>query len=263
MARNGLIGLKKLIDNAQKTLLPEQEFLNDLKRAIEQSSEKEKHKPSKYYKPSSMNCIRNMYYTRTGKKTTDSTSNYISCGICNSGTDTHVRVQTVVSQMQDMGIDCQWIDVATFIKQRKLKHLKVVSQSGMETKLRHTGLNMSFMCDGIIRYKGHYYILELKTESSNKWYSREGVDPSHYHQAIAYSLSFDLDEVLFVYINRDIFDLKAFMFKVTDDMKHELAGLIDQCEQYVGRLIPPPKPEDISRKTCEYCGFKTLCRKDG
>lgn len=263
MARSSLNGLKKLIDDAQKTLSPEQEFLNDLKRAIEQTSQQEVHKPSKYYKPSSMNCIRNMYYTRTGKKQTDPTNSYISWGICNSGTDTHVRVQTVVSKMQDLGIDCEWVDVATFIKQRGLKHLKVVSQSGMETKLRHTGLNMSFMCDGLIRYKGRYYILELKTESSSKWYSRENVDPSHHHQAIAYSLSFELDQVLFVYINRDIFDLKTYMFTVTDSMKHEVTGLIDDCEQYVGRLIPPPKPEDVSRKTCEYCSYKTLCRKDG
>ena len=133
----------------------------------------------------------------------------------------------------------------------------------METKLRHKTLNLSFLCDGIIKYKNHYYILELKTESSNKWYGREGVDPGHYNQAICYSLSFGISEVLFVYINRDIFDMKSFIFNVTDDMKQSVVGLIDECDSYVSKLLAPPKPQNLSKKTCEYCTYKTQCRKDG
>lgn len=261
MAR--LNNLKKLIELSKNSLSPENSFLSDLKWSIETDDKKERRKPSTFYKPSSMNCIRSMFYTRTGKEEDSSNSSYVFWGICNSGTDTHERVQTAVSHMQANGIDCEWVDVKKFVKERKLDYLEVVSQNGMETKLRHKTLNLSFMCDGLIKYHNHYYILELKTESANKWYNREGVDPSHYHQATCYSLSLGIDEVLFVYINRDIFDMKSFIFTVTDDMKQGIVGLIEECDSYVSRLITPPKPENVAKKTCEYCNYKSLCRKDG
>lgn len=263
MARNSLKNVMRLIESAKETLLPEQEFLQDLKRSIEITADKNQGIPSKTYKPSSMNCIRASYYQLVGKEPDKEPSNYTVVGICNSGTDIHVRIQTAVEQMKDNGIDCEYIDVADFVKQRNLDYLSIVSKNGMETKLYHKKLNMSFMCDGIIKYKNHYYILELKTENSYKFINRKDVDPSHYQQGTAYSLAFGIDEVIFVYINRDVLDMKSFMFKVTDDMKQNLVGYIEECDGYVKRLIAPPKPEDVSKKTCNYCMYKSWCKKDG
>ncbi len=262
MARNSLNNIKALIESAKQKQAPEQAFLTDLKRSIEMTENKTKRKPSKLYKPSSMNCIRQMYYVRTGKKVDDAGSSYVSWGICNAGTDAHERIQKAVADMKNNGIDCEYIDVAEFVKSRKLNHLKIIRQEGMETHLHHKVLNLSFLCDGIIRYNNHYYILEIKTESGSKWYSREDVDPSHYQQATAYSTAFGIDEVLFLYVNRDIFDFKAYLFKVTDDMKHGFVALIEECESYVKKLIAPPKPKDVARKTCEYCNYREYCRKE-
>lgn len=263
MARNSLKNVIRLIDSVKETLPPEQDFLNDLKRSIEITADKDQRLPSKTYKPSGMNCIRSSYYQVSGVQPDPSSSNYTSVGICNSGTDIHVRVQTAVDQMKDNGIECEYIDVADFVRSRNLTDLEIVSKQGVETKLYHKKFNMSFMCDGIIRYKGHYYILELKTENSYKFMNRKDVDPSHHHQATAYSLAFGLDQVLFVYISRDVLDMKAFMFNVTNEMKESLVGYIEECDGYVSRMIPPPKPEDIAKKTCTYCMYKSQCKKDG
>lgn len=263
MARNSLKNVMRLIESAKDTLLPEQEFLQDLKRSIEITADKDVRPSSKTYKPSSMNCIRASYYQLVGKEPNEEQSNYTLVGICNSGTDIHVRIQTAVAQMKENGMDCEYIDVADFVKQRNLDYLSIVSKNGMETKLYHKKLNMSFMCDGIIKYKNHYYILELKTENSYKFINRKDVDPSHYQQGTAYSLAFGIDEVIFVYINRDVLDMKSFMFKVTDEMKQNLVGYIEECDGYVKRLITPPKPEDVPKKTCNYCMYKSWCKKDG
>ena len=40
MARNSLKNVIKLLDDVKKTLPPEQDFLNDLKRSIEMTAEK-------------------------------------------------------------------------------------------------------------------------------------------------------------------------------------------------------------------------------
>jgi CRISPR/Cas system-associated exonuclease Cas4 (RecB family) len=263
MARNSLKGICKLIDQANEKLSPEQSFLADLKRSIEMSADEGKRKPSQTYKPSSMKCIRNMYYQRTGAEPDEELSSYCSVGICNSGSDIHIRVQSAVEDMKKHGIDCEYIDVADFVKSRNLDYLEIVSKEGMETKLFHKTLNMSFMCDGIIRYNNHYYILEIKTEASFKWSNRTGVDPAHHKQGTAYSVAFNLPEVMFLYINRDILDMKAYRFIPTDEMKEELVGTIEECEGYVNRMICPPKPEDMPRNVCNYCSYKTKCRKDG
>ena len=263
MARNSLKNVCRLIETAKDTLPPEQDCLNDLKRSIEMTEEKSGRLPSRTYKPSGMNCIRGSYYQIMGVQPDSSSSSYSLVGICNSGTDIHVRIQTAVEQMKENNMDCEYIDVAEFVKHRNLDYLNIVSKNGMETKLYHKKLNMSFMCDGIIRYKNHYYILELKTENSYKFMNRKDVDPSHYNQGIAYALAFGIDQVIFVYINRDVLDMKAFMFNVTGEMKESLVGYIEECDGYVSRKIAPPKPENVSKKACSYCGYKTQCRKDG
>lgn len=263
MARNSLKNVMRMIESAKETLPVEQEFLADLKRTIELDDETARRTPSPTYKPSSLKCIRNMYYQVTGAPQDASGSNYVMVGICNSGTDTHVRIQHYVDVMKDHGIECYYIDVADFVKVRDLKDITVVSKVGAETKLRHESLNMSFMCDGIIRYKNRYYILEIKTETSYKWTTRKDVDPVHFAQATAYSIAFGLDDVLFVYISRDTVDLKAYMLHVTDEMKTELIGKIEECDEFVRRLKVPPIPDDVSKKTCEYCAYKEVCRKDG
>lgn len=265
MARNSLKSVMKLIDAAKKTLPIEQEFLHDLKRSVELTVEKESngHKPSQTYKPSSMQCIRQMYYQVAGKEPDPASSSFVMTGIVNSGSDIHVRMQTAVIGMKENNIDCEYVDVEQFVKQRKLKHLIVREKHGAETKLYHKDLNISFMCDGIIKYKNHYYILEFKTETAHKWWDRNGVDSKHYNQAIAYSLALEINEVIFVYVSRDMLDAKAYLFTVTDEMKQELVGKIEECDGYVKRLIAPPKPEDITRKICTYCSYRGACKRDG
>lgn len=263
MARSSLKNVMQLIDAAKEQLLPEQEFLNDFKRSMELSAAKSSRKPSQSYKPSSMNCTRNMYYQVIGADPDISAPSYTLIGIVNSGSDLHERIQNSVSTMKSNGMDCEYIDVADFVDTRGLDYLEIRGHQGVETKLYHKILNISFLCDGIIKYKNHYYILEIKSETTNKFWNRKGVDPGHYNQATAYSLALGLDNVLFLYVNRDIFDIKSYMFTVTDDMKQDLVGKIEECDGYVSRHIAPPKPEDVSKKACEYCPYRSQCRKDG
>ena len=261
--RQSLKNICRLIESVQEELPLEQAFLGDLKRSIELTAKADSREPSKTYKPSSLTCIRNMYYQVMGYEQDEGTSPYTLVGICNSGSDIHERVQTYVSRMKENGIDCEYVDVAEFVKSRGLdEDIDIVSKQGMETKLYHKKYNMSFLCDGIIRYRGKYYILELKTESAYKWQGRQGVDPKHYKQGTAYSIAFEIPQVIFVYINRDILDMKAFVFEPTGEMKADLVGSIEQCNEYVNRKQVPPKPADVPKSSCEYCSYRGTCRKE-
>lgn len=261
MARNSLKNVARLLNVTNETS-PEKSFLADLKRSIELTDEKYRKAGSRTYKPSGMKCLRAMYYGIKGTEPDKEDSNYCMVGICNSGTDIHVRIQTAISQMKSNGIDCEYVNVGDFVKSRNLDYLDVKSQNGMETKLYHKELNMSFLCDGIIKYNGHYYILELKTESLYKWGGRKDVNPEHHNQGIAYSLALGLPEVMFVYINRDNLDMKSYIFKVTDDMKQGLANKIMTCNDFVEKDTVPPIPADFDKNLCRWCGYKKTCNAD-
>lgn len=263
MGRDSLKNVNRLINLANEVVPDNEMFLADFKRSVEMTDMKNQGISSPTFKPSSLNCKRGCYYQITQVVPDKGHASFNMIGICNSGTDIHVRVQTAVMQMIDNGIDCEWIDVGEYIEERGLDYLIVRERRGTETKLYDTryGTYISFMCDGIIKYKGKYYILEIKTESSNKWYSREGVDTKHYKQAISYSNSFQLDDVLFLYVERDLLNMKAFIFHVTDDMRNELVHFFNDVQGYVERKIAPPKPTDT--KICRYCNYIEQCKKDG
>ena len=261
MPRKSLKNIAKLIDVVTDSLSVEESFLYDLKRSIEMTDEKDRRKPSQTYKPSGMNCIRASYYQIKGEDLDEEKSSYTIIGICNSGTDIHVRIQQAVEGMALNGMDCEYVDVAKFVKDRELTNLEIVGKSGEETKLFDKNLNISFLCDGIIKYKNKYYIIEFKTENSFKWNTRAGVDPSHYQQASTYSLELGLDDVMFIYINRDNLDMKSYLFHVTDEMRQNIIDYIETCENYIRINKVPPK-EPISNKACVYCLYKGKCEKD-
>lgn len=263
MARSrALLNVLNLVNKEELPI--ERQFLDDLKASIELDDQKGQRKPSQTYKPSSLHCIRNMYYQVIGAEAKGERASCELVGICQSGSDRHERLQRAVQSMKDNNIDCEYCDVAEYVKTHNLtSDIDIVSKQGMETKLYHKTLNMSFLCDGIIRYNGKYYILEIKTETSNKFWDRKDVNPDHVLQGTAYSLAFGIDQVLFLYECRDNCSKKAFMLNVTDEMREALKNKIFSCNMYVRSETPPPKPDDISKGACAYCGYSEVCKQDG
>ena len=259
-----LLNVFNLVNSSEKELPVQEQFLNDLKTSIQKQDEKDARQPSKTYKPSSLHCMRNMYYQVTGAQGEAGNNTSELIGICESGSDPHERIQNAVMQMKDNGIDCEYVDVAAYVFEKQshgnLMDLEIVSKQGFETKLYNKRLNMSFLCDGIIKYKGVYYILEIKTEKSTKFWDRKDVNPDHILQGTAYSLNLGISQVVFVYECRDDCNKKAYMLDVTDEMRNELENRILECNGYVERMVPPPISTENSRKACMYCGYAKLCR---
>lgn len=161
--------------------------------------------------------------------------------------------------MRENGFDCDYLDVPEYLETHpELSDIQVVRKMGVETLLYNTKYNISFACDGLIRYKGEYYIIEFKTEGSYKFDPRKGVDPSHYNQASAYSLSFGLDKVMFIYIDRNTLKMKCYLLQVTDTMRERIVSKIEQCDRYVERNVIPPK-DNVDYRTCAWCGYKNFC----
>lgn len=252
-----LSGIAKLI-KASKNASPDSSFLNELIRTIELCEEVRE--PSRSYKPSSLGgCMRNMYFQMTGQKLDGTPSDYCLIGICESGTNRHDEIQHYVAKMKDMGFDCEWVNVEEYVNEFKPEGTTVISKQGMETKCFNEIFNLRFLCDGIIKYKGEYYILEIKTESTYKYSYHDEPYEEHKVQATTYSMAFGINKVIFLYENRDNCSKKTYLIEVTDEMKQKVADKIFTCDNYIAKKQPPPKTDN--EKHCRYCNYKRACRE--
>lgn len=257
-----LRNLAKMIDEANKEKTPEQEFMAIYNETIKRTDKPRK--PSKTYKPSSLGgSMRKMYYQIVGAPMNENRSiepNFIE--IMNDGSDRHERIQENIVAAQKLGYDLEWIDVEEYLKQWPVPGTRVTEKIGMETKLRNDVLNLSFMCDGIIKLMGKYYILEIKTEVSFKWNGRADVVEDHEVQATAYSTALGINDILFIYENRDFKSKKVFIKHITPQMQEEkVIHKIETCNAYVEKgIVPPCTCTQAQRR---YCDYTEQCKKDG
>lgn len=265
-SRLSINNIVNTIERAKSVRSIEQMFFEDLCLSIELDSKKNTHVPSKTFKPSGMNCKRMSFYTVIGISPEAENRSYSSIGITESGTDRHDRIQKAIEGMRANGFDCDYYDVETYINQHGLQDdLEVVQKCGMETKVYCKRLNMSFLTDGIIKYRNIYYIFEFKTEISNKWYSRTGIDPIHISQGTAYSEAFKIPDVLFLYENRNTCEKKPYMLHVTDEMRNcRIVDYVADVNSYIENKKVPPMPTDPEiLKKCKYCVYSAICASHG
>lgn len=257
------------MDNTTQKLPPNKQFCVDVMSAIERKNVLEHRKGSPWYKPSSLHCMRDMYFTRIGAEEDVSTTEYKSIGMADTGTRRHEAIQDILLDMTRLGYDWEYVDVADYVEmkqaQGKCTTLIVKERVGAETKLFDTALKISFRCDGIIKQisTGEYFLFEFKNVASFKFNTLEDkILDQHHNQVVCYCTALDLEKAFVTYEDRNMCELKVpELFIVTPEMKQELTDRIFECEGYVERLIPPPKEE--SSHNCRWCKYKSLCKKAG
>ena len=260
--------LSKLITSSVEKQPLNEKFVMDVQSAIEKRDRESRRQPSKWYKPSSLVCMRQMYFMRTEAPTDGSRTEYTMVGMADTGTRRHEAIQEVLESMSELGYDWKYLDVAEHIKEKqkegKCKDLEVVGKRGAETKLFHKTLLLSFMCDGILEYipTGQKYLFEFKNQISFKAQGKEEVDSEHLDQVTAYCLTLDLDYALVLYENRDVCELKCpQLLSVTQEMKQVVVDKIMATESHVEKRTTPPIHPNI--KPCRWCQYKAECRKAG
>ncbi|MGM9544196.1 MAG: Dna2/Cas4 domain-containing protein [Romboutsia timonensis] len=258
MAR--LKGLAKMVQNSQTNSVADS-FVDDLIYTVEQYN-KTDYTPSQSFKPSGIGgCERSLYYELSGVKPDVESNGYELAGICESGTDRHETLQQYVMGMKAYNVDCEWLDVGKYLHSKNITDPEVLDNKGFETKLFSHKYNMRFLCDGLIKYKGEVYILEIKTESTNKFNRHQEPWPSHIQQATCYAMNLQVYKVIFLYENRDTCSKKAYLVTVTPQMIQRVEDIIERTNKAVETNTIPPRCEDTSK--CRYCKYKGQCKRDG
>lgn len=215
--------------------------------------------PSSLYK-----CERELFYRVCGTPPEPSTApTYLNGSwkaIMDSGTDRHNRIQDTLKVMEGI----EWVEVEDYIKNNNLEDLQILNRYGNELLLYSEQISARFMCDGIVKMDGTYYILEIKTMGNRKWEVAGAVgdvNKEHIMQANAYSLAFNIPNVLYVYENRDNNQIHVFTRTVTDEDRRKVLDKIARIKWYKESGKIPPRTTDIS--LCTYCDYKYKCSQDG
>lgn len=250
MPRKNLIAMLKNGNDFSKS------FLSSLERTIEESQEERL--PSRTIRPSSLRCSRQAVFQLLGKPQDKETPSASLVGICDSGTDIHQRIQEYCLKMKSW----KFINVAEHIKEHNLP-LEVKKDSNFEnhefeTKLYEPERNISFLCDGIIENKGKRFILEIKSIGNQGMFKLEDIPEYYREQAITYSQLLQIPSIIFLFVNRDLFNKKSFMYTPS---RAEIRNWQDKIENILkcAKDEKIPKKENIEKRICSFCRYKTIC----
>lgn len=256
------MGLKSLIKVAEgknaANVSFEDKFIKAYAAAVHRQEEREKQGyPSDYFRPSSMyGCERMLFFQRiyAGAKSESMDTNLIE--ICNSGTDRHLRIQHLVEDME--GVKC--LDLEEVVKEAQQKGIKTEfvgwNEDHTEARCKNDELHIFFQPDGVINFLGRDVILEIKTESTYQHSNRYEPKAEHKYQATCYGMGLGIDYILFFYEDRNFCGKKAYLWKITEEMKNTVLKKIDRVSKSLAVGIPPEKDES----KCTYCMYKSECK---
>ena len=256
------MGLASLIKVAQgknaESVSFEDNFLKEYEEAVKRKEIRERQiAPSDYIRPSSMyGCERMLFFQRVhGGSQNGEQSEVPLIEICQSGTDRHLDIQHIVEEME--GVEC--LDLEEMVKEAQAKGIKTEfvgwNEDHTEGRCKNDELSIYFQPDGVLRYKGKDIIFEIKTESTYQFNNRYEPKEDHKWQATCYGMGLGIDYVLFFYEDRNFCRKKAYLWKITDEMKYAVLNKIRTVNEGVKTGIPPVKNDS----KCTYCKYKNEC----
>jgi CRISPR/Cas system-associated exonuclease Cas4 (RecB family) len=256
------MGLKSLLKVAQgknaESVSFEDNFLKKYEEAVRRKELAERQiAPSDYIRPSSMyGCERMIFFQRVHSGSLNGEQDDVPLiEICQSGTDRHLDIQHIVEMIE--GVEC--LDLEEVVKEANQKGIKTEfvgwNEDHTEARCKNDELSIFFQPDGVIRFMGKEVILEVKTESTYQFSNRYEPKEDHKWQATSYGLGLGIDHVLFLYEDRNFCRKKAYLWKITDEMKERVKAKIHTVNTAVKTGIPPEKNED----KCTYCKYKNEC----
>lgn len=277
---------------------PHESFLAQLRDTMKLENPPRVPKPG-FIRPSSLTeCIRKLvfeYWATPEEMVYEGTPR-----IGESGSDAHKRIQTYIAQMKAQNYDVEYYDIKEYLKLYPNPNVEVVDETaehivvstdihtdiivytdrgvektrsliwymdrykGPETLLFNKVTKSRFKADGIVKYLGKFYVLEIKTENSKKFASHNKtleVHSKHTLQGGFYGMNFGIDQVMFLYENRDTCDMFITIMDITPELKNKIKYLIKETLAYGdANQIAPRK---VDKNECRFCPYQARCADIG
>lgn len=160
-----------------------------------------------------------------------------------------------------------WISVSEHLSSLNVHYTYHIDadESGFESQVEITDpYPIRFACDGIIRQNGKKYLLEIKTSEFSSWNDMTDPKQEHIDQIKCYATLLQLDDVLFLYQDRQYGDLKCYEVHVTDSDKQDILDRFEYVMDCVKKhLAPDPLPKGDKWCTSAMCPYFNKCGEYG
>lgn len=237
------------------------EFLDFYEQALVESIlEGESSTPSRTFAPSQIRCRRISWFRLRGavpekELAVDRTLNFTA----KVGTACHQTIQEILSKK--LGAD--WIDPEEYLKKADLPYKYECNKNGMETQIEiFEPVPIKFAPDGIIFWKGKYWLLEIKTSEYSSFENLNAPKPHHIDQIKCYGTLLNIRNVLFLYQDRVYGSFKCYEVTLTDDDMKQMWDMFKEVQDCVKQNIAPPKlPKGDIWCTPSRCRYYNKCKE--
>lgn len=214
---------------------------------------------SQAFAPSQLRCKRLSWFRLRGVEPDEITTLDIGLNFsAEVGTACHSIIQQNLQEMY--GED--WIDVGWYLENvLKPSYEYSIQKSGYESLISIVDPPIKFACDGILRIKGIYYLLEIKTSEFSAFQKLSDPKPQHVDQIKCYSALLGLDNALVMYQDRLYGGIKVFEKKYTVVDHKQVWDMFDEVRAAVkSHLAPPGLPSNDPWCTnSNMCPYRSKC----
>ena len=174
------------------------------------------------------------------------------------GTACHQEIQSNLSE----ALKADWISVKEYLDAHPPQYTYTIETSGYETLIDIPDPPTRFACDGIVLWKGQYYLLEIKTSEFSSFDELTNPKDQHIDQIKCYATLLGLTHVLVVYQDRQYGGLKCYEMTITDSEKHEIQDTFTYVQDMVEACIAPEKlPAGDPWCTPAHCPYYKTCKE--
>ena len=218
----------------------------------------------KTFAPSSFRCKRIQWFRLRGvqpdkPKTADAVLDFTAV----LGTALHKMIQeNLKSSLGD-----RWVDVEKYIQTHvntPEKYTCLPSDDSLETLVTLSDPPVRFACDGILKWKDEFVLLEIKSSEFSSWSDLTDPKPQHVDQTKCYCSLLNLNRVFFLYIDRQYGGLKCYDVKYTENQMKSVWNDMKEIQESVEyHLCPEPLPKGDSWCTESHCKYYKKCAEYG
>lgn len=204
------------------------------------------------FAPSQMRCDRISWFRLRGVqpdkiKAPDRTLDFSA----KVGTACHEIIQNRLAHCSDV----EWLSPNQFLSDQSYDFSYDKNGYEYQIEIRHP-FPIRFACDGIIRFQGKIYLLEIKTSEFSSFQDLIEPKPKHMDQIKCYATLLDVSNVLVLYVDRQYGGLKCFEIVITqaekDAMIAKMQHVMDCVESFIAPEGLPKGDPDCNPNMCPY-----------
>lgn len=173
----------------------------------------------------------------------------------------------VIQQNLKEALRDDWIEVEDYLKDNPdlgSKYCWELEKAGLETRISISNPPIRFACDGIIRWKGEIYLLEIKTSEFSSFDELTDPKSQHVDQIKCYATLLGIKHVLVLYQDRQYGGLKCYEMTITTvDNKMVLDRFQYVMDMVEANLAPDRLPNGDSWCTAAHCPYYKVCKEWG